>query len=178
METESSNTELVEQPQGTKSKSTFKIILSTVLVIIILVILVLAGFAFWAFHSYQTFEGSDKQQVISLVNNFINDINNNKINEAFDLTDKKGATFEEFSKTIQTLKTVTYGYTSQDTDFQNVHVTLFIGGDKQVIYQTKINFSDNTTGTLNVTALKTNGKWELTVFGFIASPEHIRAYKS
>ena len=160
--------------EPTKKRSTFKIVLTTLGVIFALGILIIGGLIFLARNSLRGFDANEKQRLISHVDQFIKDINQNKASEAYQLTDKKDTSLEEFSKSISSIQTVLYGYTEQDSKFQNVKITSFVSGNMNVIYKTKIYFSDKTEGTLNIGATKENGKWTITNFGAVAPPEHIK----
>ena len=158
-------------------RSTLRIVLYTLGIIIAIGLVSVGVFAYLAFHAYKGFEANDKAAVITTVDQFVALLNQDKNQQAYDLFDdsvKKQLTLSDFDKAVSDLKSVYHGFQSENSDFRSTKLQ-YVSDGIRLTYTTDVSFSDGSTGTLSVVALKRDGAgWTLYNVNMVASPQHIK----
>jgi hypothetical protein len=149
-----------------------KIILTSVITLIIIIGICAYLFVKATRYSLVDFEQNDKKVLMDTVNQFIFDIVTKNLDEAYQLTDKKSISLEELKNIAShdVLKT----YKAQNTNFHALIRAKFISGRKIISYQTRILFSDNIQGQIQVDAIKEpDTSWMIYGFNLTTPPDRI-----
>ena len=158
-----------------KKRSTLRVVLYTFGVLIVAAIVVIGSFAFWGYNAVQDFNNKDKAQVILVVDSFINLVDKSKFEQAYDLFSadtKSQVLFEKFKTEAASMKPLMNGYIKQNSSFNNIQLTRY-PNMTEVSYVTKTEYSDGTSGSLNVSVAKVNSEWKINNIYLSINPEHL-----
>ncbi|MEI8249395.1 MAG: hypothetical protein WCG07_02785, partial [Candidatus Taylorbacteria bacterium] len=80
-----------------------------------------------------------------------------------------------FNKVVPDLKSIFHGFQSESTDFRSTKLQ-YVSDGIRLTYTTDVSFSDGSTGTLSVVALKRDGAgWTLYNVNMTSSPQHLKS---
>jgi len=146
----------------TKKKSIWKMIIRVIAVLVALVFVIGAG----ATLVYESFNSGsrgfgDRQNLIKEVDEFIRDINDGKMEDAYAHVDSKSILLSDFRSQYEAGRKALDGYMEQDEDFQSLNFISISAGRLQVSYETKVYFWNRTSGTILVTAVQDGPRWKI-----------------